>query len=51
MAQDGEARGGTFHGEMIRYGESQCWTTACSYMPECDEKDQGEDSPKQADSC
>ena len=30
---------------------SQGWTTACSCMPERHEKDQGEDSPKQAGSC
>ena len=30
---------------------SQGWTTACSRMPDCDGKDQGEDSPKQAGSC
>ena len=28
--QDGGTRGGTFHGEMDRYRESQDWTTACS---------------------
>ena len=51
MAQDGRTRGGTFHGEMDCCRESQGWTTACSGMPERDGKDQGEDSPKQADSC
>ena len=51
MAQNGRASGGTFHGEIDRCRESQGWTTACSGMPECDLKDQGEDSPKQAASC
>ena len=51
MSQDGRTRGGPFHGEMDRCRESQGWTTACSSMPERDRKDQGEDSPKQADSC
>ena len=48
MAQDGKARGGTFHDENDRCRENQGWTTACSSMPERDGKDQGEDSPKQA---
>ena len=43
--------GGTFHGKMDRCRESQGWTTACSSMSERDEKDQGEDSPKQVGSC
>ena len=51
MAQNGGTRGRTFHGEMDRCRGSQGWTTAFSSMPELDEKDQGEDSPKQADSC
>ena len=51
MAQDSGTRGGTFRGEMDRCRESQAWTTACSSMPECDGKNQGEDSPKQAGSC
>ena len=51
MAQDGGIRGGTFHDEMDRCSESQGWTTVCSRMPEREGKDQGEDSPKQADSC
>ena len=51
MAQDGRTRGGTFHGKMNRCRKSQRWTTACSGVPERDGKDQGEDSPKQADSC
>ena len=51
MAQDGGIRGGTFHGEMDRCRESQGWTTTCCSMPERDEKDQEEDSPKQAGSC
>ena len=50
-AQDGRTKGGTFHGEMDRCRGSQDWTTACSRMSERDGKDQGEDSPKQADSC
>ena len=49
MAQDGGTRGGTFHGEMDRCGESLGWTTACiNLMPKRDGKDQGEDSPKQS---
>ena len=48
MAQNGGTRGGTFHGEMERFRESQSWTTACSGMPERDEKDQRDISPKQA---
>ena len=51
VAQNGRTRGGTFHGKMDRCTGSQSWTTACSGMPECDGKDQGEDSPKQAGSC
>ena len=43
MTQNGGTRGGTFHGEMDRYGESQGWTTACSGMPERDGKDQGKE--------
>ena len=43
--------GGTFHGKMDRCRKKQGWTTACSGMPECGGKDQGEDSPKQAGSC
>ena len=51
VVQDGRTRCGTFHGEMNRCRESQGWTTACSSIPERDEKDQEEDSPKQAGSC
>ena len=51
MAQNSGTRGGTFHGEIGRRRESQGWTTACRRMSECDGKDQGEDSPKQAGSC
>ena len=51
MAQNGRIRDGTFHGKMDRCRKNQGWTTACSGMPECDGKDQGEDSPKQAGSC
>ena len=51
IAQDGGTRGGIFHGERDRCSESPGWSTACSRMPEGDEKNQGEDSPKQADSC
>ena len=51
MAQNGGTRSKTFHGEMDRWRESQGWTTACSRMPERDETNQGEDSPKQAGSC
>ena len=40
MAQNGRKRGGTFHGEMDRCRENQGWTTACSGMPERDEKNQ-----------
>ena len=43
MTQDGGTRGGTFHNEMDHRRESQGLTTACSRMPECDGKDQGED--------
>ena len=46
MAQDGGRRGGTFHGEMDRCRESEGWTTACSSMPGCDGKGQGQDSHK-----
>ena len=42
MAQNGETRGGAFHGEMDRCRESQGWTTTCSAMPERDGKEQGE---------
>ena len=48
IAQDGGIRGGTFDCEMDHCRESQSWTSACSSIPECDGKDQGEDSPKQA---
>ena len=51
MAQNGITRGGKFNGEMDRCRENQGWTTACSGMPECDRKNQEEDSPKQAGSC
>ena len=51
MAQNGRTRGGIFHGKMDRCKKKQGWTTACSSMPKRDEKDQGEDSPKQAGSC
>ena len=47
----GRTRGGTFHGKIDRCKENQGWTTACSGLLERDGKDQGEDSPKQADSC
>ena len=47
FAQDGGTTGGAFHGEMERCTESQDWTTTCSSMPECEGKDQGEDSTKQ----
>ena len=50
-AQDGGTRGGTFHGDMDLWSESQGWTTVCSRMPERDEKDPGEKSPKQAGPC
>ena len=40
MAQNGRARGGTFHGKMDRCRENQGWTAACSGMPERDGKDQ-----------
>ena len=46
IAQAGETRGGTFHGEMDHCRENQGWTTAFSSMPERDGKDKGEDSPK-----
>ena len=42
---------GPFIGEIDLCRESQGWTTACSGTPECDGKDQGGDSPKQAGSC
>ena len=51
MAQKGGTRGGTFHGEMDRCRKNQGWTTAWSGMPERDEKNQGQGSPKQAGSC
>ena len=51
MAEDGETRGGTFHGEIDRCRESHDWATACSNMPERDGEDQREDSPTQACSC
>ena len=58
MAQNGGTRGGIgggirggIRGEMDRCRGSQGSTTACSRMLECDEKDQGEDSPKQVGSC
>ena len=51
MAHVGETRGGAFHGEMDHYRDSQGWTKARSSMAERDGKDQGEDNPKQADSC
>ena len=47
----GGTRGGTFHGEMDRWRESQGWTMACSRVPERDGKDQEEDRSKQAGSC
>ena len=51
VEKDGGTRGGTFNGKMDRCRESQDWTTACSSMPERDEKDQGDDSSKEAGSC
>ena len=51
MAQNAGTRGATFHGEMDRCRESQGWTTAYISMPERNGKNQGDDSPKQADSC
>ena len=51
MAQNGGTRGRTFHGKMGRCIESHGWSTACSRMPERDGKDQGKNSPEQADSC
>ena len=51
MAQNGRTRGGTFHGEMDRYRESQGWTTACSGMPERGGKNEEEDRPKQTGPC
>ena len=50
MAQDGRKRGGTVHGEIGIFRESQGWSTACSSMPERGGKDQGNDSPKQVGS-
>ena len=47
VVQYGGTRGGTFHGEMDRYRESEGWTTLCSSISERDGKDQGEDGPKQ----
>ena len=48
-AQDGGAGGGTFHGKMDRFRESQGWATACSSsMPERNGKGQEENSPNQA---
>ena len=49
--RNGAERRGIFHGEMDRCRERQRWTMTCSRMPEHDEKDQGEDSPKQTGSC
>ena len=53
MTRDGGTkRGGTFHGEMDCYRESQRWTTACNSMLERDGNDQDvEDGPKQTGSC
>ena len=51
MAHDGGTRGGTFRVKMDRCRESQGWTMAYSDMPECDGKEQWEDSPNQACSC
>ena len=51
MAQDGGKRGITFHDEIEKCKESQGWTSTYGSMPERDGNDQGEDSPKQADSC
>ena len=51
IAKNGGTRGGTFHGELDRWRESQGWTTACSRVPKRDEKNQGVDSPKQVGSC
>ena len=53
-AQNGAERqhnGGTFHDKMDHCRKNQGWTMTCSGMPERDEKDQGEDNPKQAGSC
>ena len=49
IQQGGGKRGRTFHGEIDSCRESLGWTTACNSMRERDGKDQGEDSPKQAD--
>ena len=49
-----KARGGTFHGEMDRCRERSLKARlrhAGVVCPNIDGKDQGEDSPKQADSC
>ena len=46
MAQDGGARGGTFHGESDRYRETQGWTTACSSISKREGKGQREDNSK-----
>ena len=51
LAQGGETRSRTFHGEMDLCRENQGWTTVGISMPERDGKGQGEDSPKQAGSC
>ena len=48
MAEQGAEH---FTAKWIAAEKSQCWTTACSRMPERGEKDQGEDSPKEAGSC
>ena len=50
IVQNGGTRGGTFHCEIDRCGESKGLTTACSRMPERDGKNQRGDSPKQAGS-
>ena len=48
IAQDGGTRGGTFHGEIDRYTESQGWATQCnSMMVKRDGKGKGQDSSKQ----
>ena len=46
MVQNGGTKGRTFHSEIDRYRESQGRATACSRMPNHDEKGQGENSPK-----
>ena len=51
MSQNGGTRGGTFYKKIYRCRGTQGWITACIRMPKRDGKDQGEDSPKQADSC